>query len=85
MIKCVIDVEAIEFSNAADIYREGLKEIEKKTDLVMDVTNVNNVDISGIAVLFSWWQDAIRMHVNCHFELSSSVIEVLHAHDLELP
>ena len=84
-MKYKVPTDAINLHNATEVYTACLKHFERKEDMVIDCTSVQSIDTSGIAVLFSWCQDALGLGISCHFELSSKVVETLHVYDLELP
>ena len=80
-----VESDHVILNNAKDIYTAGILSLKKSKTVTFDLTKIKNVDTSGIAVLFAWWQYAVNTDITCQFELSESVSESLRMYDIELP
>ena len=67
------------------MHREVLALMASVDDIEIDMTDVDEVDTSGLAVILSWWRYALEHEVKCHFIPSEQVKSLMAIYDIELP
>ena len=80
-----IDVESLTIESVHSIYHHIKPLLQSHAELVISGQNIKKIDTSGIAMLLTCWQHALEFKVNCHFDLSESVVRAMHSYNLELP
>lgn len=67
------------------LYEEVIRCMSLSDKVKIDLTKVQYLDTSGIALILVWWQYAVAHDVICHFETSEAVSEALRGYEIELP
>jgi len=57
----------LDFDNAADALRQGLKLLHTERDVEVDLTQITSGDSAGLAVLIEWLADARARGVSLHY------------------
>ena len=84
MIHKVSETQIV-INNAKKIYQVVIIHMSLVDNIIIDLSEVEKVDTSGIAVLMAWWQYAIAHEIECAFKLSAAVEDSLNAYHLKLP
>ena len=80
-----VDETHLTITHIKRIYEEAVLHFALAKEVQIDLSAVKKIDTSGIAVILSWWQHAIRHGVKCAFIYSPVVKESFSSYRLKLP
>lgn len=80
-----IEETEITIKNANNVYQAVLVHMSLIDNIIIDLSLVNRVDTSGIAVMMTWWQYAKQHNIKCEFEVSDEVRNRVMSYRLTLP
>jgi ABC-type transporter Mla MlaB component len=80
-----IEESRLEIKTVKRVYEDVILHMSLVDSIKIDLTEVEVLDTSGIAVMLAWWQYAIGHNIDCQFEVSDAVQESFDAYQLKLP
>ena len=80
-----IEEVKLEINTVKRVYDAVLLHMSLVDSIKIDLTDVESLDTSGIAVILAWWQYALNHDIECGFEVNETVQQRLDAYHLKLP